>query len=181
MFCCPVSHQPSRILLGRCKPAGCWWHRAWPLRNAACNIPAKIWEWPPLAFRSVLWKGKCHFHFRKAAGLGWVFMTTAKNKSVQLCKNKEKEQLLAAHKLPTISQTCSSISSWSPLIPPAFALPLSTANKSAPGICQEPLSLEKLGLATSSPKIQAMLQTNRWCNGTEDRVGMADEGARSSL
>lgn len=43
-------------------------------------------------FRSVLWKGKCHFHFRKAAGFGWVFMTTTTTttKSVQLCKNKEK-------------------------------------------------------------------------------------------
>lgn len=166
--------------------SACWVlvARSMATEECSCNIPAKIWEWPPLAFRSVLWKGKCHFHFRKAAGFGWVFMTTTtttKNKSVQLFKIKEKEQLLAAHKLPTISQTCSSISSWSPLAPPAFALPLSTANKPAPGICQEPLSLEKLGLGTSSPKIQSMLQTNHWCNGTEDRVGMADGRARSRL
>lgn len=106
--------------------------------ECSCNIPAKIWEWPPLAFRSVLWKGKCHFHFRKAAGFGWVFMTTTttKNKSVQLFKNKEKEQLLAAHKLPTISQTCSSISSWcsscSPSLCPAPQHSQQTCSRNVP-------------------------------------------------
>lgn len=111
-------------------------------------------------------------------------MTTTTTNLFSGTKTRRKaEQLLAAHKIPTTSQTCSSISSLSPLAPPAFALPLSTANKPAPGICQELLSLEKLGLATSSPKIQAMLQTNQWCNGMEGRVRMADggEGARSRL
>lgn len=146
-FSSPVSHQPSRILLGRWQQAGCCGTEHDHCRNAACNICAKIQEGPPLASRSVLWKGKGHFHFRKAAGFGWVFMTTTTITLFSRATTRRKaEQLLAAQKLPTSTQTCSSISFWSPLAPPAFALPLSTANRPAPGICQEPLSLEKLGL-----------------------------------
>lgn len=60
-----MSRQPSRILLDRCQQAGCWWHRAWPLQECSPQYLCKNRERPPLTFKSVLWRGKCHFHFRK--------------------------------------------------------------------------------------------------------------------
>lgn len=175
-----MSHQPSRILLDRCQQAGCWWHGAQPLQECSLQYLCKNMGAASPDFQKCPLEGKTPLLLQESCRIWWGFYENNNKKILFSCAKirRKAEQLLAAHKLPTTSQTCSSISSWSPLAPPAFALPLSTANKPGPGICQESLSL-----AISSPKVQAMLQTNHCHNGTEDRGGMADggEGAGSRL
>lgn len=77
--------------------------------NVVCNTCAKICEQPSRDVKGVLWKGKCHFHFGKAAGVWSDFHDNNNNNNNKLfgCAKpgNKAEQLPAARRYPTLSQT----------------------------------------------------------------------------
>lgn len=111
----------------------------------------------------------------KLQGFGWIFIMTTRTKLVSRAKPRnEAEQLLAAHKHPTPSQTTA------PAFPPGLLplpQPLPAPRHSQQTCSRKTPGLTELGEAWAEqliPPKQGMLQRNRWSNETGDRAGAAE-------
>ena len=168
MFCCPVSRQHPGIQLGTCQRAGCWWHRASPLLPAgpqSVTFVQKYVSGHPLISEASSGRENATYTSEKLQRFGWVFRMTTIKKSCLVMQNQA-EQLLAAHKHPTPSQ------STAPAFPPGLlplSQPLPAPQHRWQTCSRKTLGTPELGEARAGyliPKKQVMLQRNHWSNET---------------